>query len=324
MTSRQNTIRIVILTAVLPASVVATLEGMGGKRMAIEEVLAGKPMTDVEVLVTDPGVGASADVLEKFPDLRLIACYGIGVDAIHVPSAKARGIGICNTPGLLTEDVADLAMALMLASARDIVTQNQYVRDGRWTTIAAKVPLSRSLKNKAIGIVGLGNIGAAIAERAAAFGMCVSYHGPRRKPVSYRYMPDLIAMAAGSDFLVIASRGGEDTRNIVNREVLEALGPDGTLVNVSRGSIVDEAALIEVLETGKLGFAALDVFANEPKVPEKLRTLPNVIMTPHQGSATADTRLAMALLLVENVEAYFVGAPLPTPVVPVAIWAFEL
>ncbi|MGK9052993.1 2-hydroxyacid dehydrogenase [Xaviernesmea oryzae] len=324
MASKQNTVRIVILTAVLPASVVATLEGMGGKRMAVEDVLAGGSIAGIEVLVTDPGVGASADVLVKFPDLRLVACYGIGIDAIHLPTAKARGIGICNTPGLLTEDVADLAMALMLASARDIVRQNEYVREGQWKTFAAKVPLSRSLKDKAIGIVGLGNIGAAIAERAAAFRMRVSYHGPRQKPVSYRYMPDLAAMAAESDFLVIASRGGEETRNIVNRQVLEALGPDGTLVNVARGSIVDETALIDVLETGKLGFAALDVFASEPNVPERLRGLSNVIMTPHQGSATTDTRLAMALLLVENVEAYFSGAPLPTPVVPVAIWAFEL
>lgn len=324
MASEQNNIRIVILTAVLPASVVSMLEGMGGRCMAVEDVLSSEAIRGAEVLVTDPGVGANADVLGKFPDLRLVACYGIGIDAIHIPTAKARGIGISNTPGLLTEDVADLAMALMLASARDIVSQNQYVRDGRWTTIAAQVPLSRSLKNKAIGIVGLGHIGAAIAERAAAFRMCVSYHGPRQKPVAYTYMPDLVAMATTSDFLVIASRGGEDTKGIVNRQVLEALGPSGTLVNVSRGSIVDEAALIDVLETGKLGFAALDVFANEPNVPERLRNLPNVIMTPHQGSATADTRLAMALLLVENVEAYFAGAPLPSQVVPVSIWAFEL
>ncbi|WP_162894942.1 2-hydroxyacid dehydrogenase [Rhizobium terrae] len=324
MASRQNHIRIVILTAVLPASVVAVLEGMGGRRMGAEEVLSGQVLAGVQVLVTDPGVGANADVLGKFPDLRLVACYGIGIDSIHVPTAKARGIGISNTPGLLTEDVADLAMALMLASARDIVPQDRYVRDGRWTTIAAKVPLSRSLKNKAIGIVGLGNIGAAIAERASAFRMRVSYHGPRQKPVDYKYMPDLVAMAKESDFLVIASRGGEDTKGIVSRQVLEALGPAGTLVNVSRGSIVDEAALIDVLETGELGFAALDVFAAEPNVPERLRALPNVIMTPHQGSATADTRLAMALLLVKNVEAYFSGAPLPSPVVPVAIWAFEL
>lgn len=324
MASEQNNIRIVILTAVLPASVVATLEGMGGRRMTIEEVLSGGAILSVEILVTDPGVGANADVLDKLPDLRLVACYGIGIDAIHMPTAKARGIGISNTPGLLTEDVADLAMALMLASARDIVPQNEYVRDGRWTSIAANVPLSRSLKNKTIGIVGLGNIGAAIAERAAAFRMRISYHGPRQKPADYTYMPDLATMAAESDFLVIASRGGEDTKGIVDREVLEALGPAGTLVNVSRGSIVDEAALIDLLETGRLGFAALDVFANEPNVPERLRNLPNVIMTPHQGSATADTRLAMALLLVENVEAYFTGAPLPTPVVPIAIWAFEL
>ncbi|MBW6422501.1 2-hydroxyacid dehydrogenase [Rhizobium sp. XQZ8] len=320
----QKHIRIVILTAVLPASVVATLESMGGRRMSVEEVRSGGSIRDVEVLVTDPGVGASADVLMRFPELRLVACYGIGIDAIHISTVKSRGIGICNTPGLLTEDVADLAMALMLASARDIVPQNQYVRDGQWTTIAAKVPLSRSLKNKAIGIVGLGNIGTAIAERASAFRMRVSYHGPRQKPVDYSYMPDLIAMAAESDFLVVASRGGEDTKGIVNRQVLEALGSTGTLVNVSRGSIVDEAALIDVLETGKLGFAALDVFAAEPNVPERLRALPNVIMTPHQGSATVDTRLAMALLLVDNVAAYFFGAPLPTPVLPIAIWAFEL
>lgn len=323
MASHKNN-RIVILTAVLPASVVNMLESMGAYRMSVEDVRSGEAIRSAEVLVTDPGVGASADVLLKFPDLRLVACYGIGIDAIHLPTARSRGIGVCNTPGLLTEDVADLAMALMLASARDIVPQNRYVRDGQWTTIAAKVPLSRSLKNKAIGIVGLGNIGSAIAERAAAFKMRVSYHGPRRKPVDYKYMPDLVAMAAESDFLVIASRGGEDTKGIVDREVLEALGPAGTLVNVSRGSIVDESALVDTLEAGKLGFAALDVFAAEPNVPERLCALPNVIMTPHQGSATADTRLAMALLLVENVEAYFAGEALPTPVVPIAIWAFEL
>lgn len=308
--------KVAVLTRVLPETVLtAFAHRFDPLHLSAKALLAAEALTGIEVLVTDPGVGASADIIARLPDLKLIACYGVGIDAIDMVAARQRGVAVTNTPGLLTEDVADLALALMLASARDITMSDRYVREGNWTTPVAGVPLARSLKGKAVGILGLGNIGAAIAERASVFGMRISYHGPRSKPdTAYHYVADLTAMARDSDFLIVACRGGDDTRGLVDAEVLDALGPTGTLVNVSRGSVVEEGALVEALATGRLGFAALDVFADEPKLPDTLRAMPNVILTPHQGSATVETRLAMARLVLDNVTAFFEGRALPTPV----------
>jgi lactate dehydrogenase-like 2-hydroxyacid dehydrogenase len=177
------------------------------------------------------------------------------------------------------------------------------------------VPLGRTLKGKTAGIVGLGRIGLAIASRAAAFRMRVLYHGPREKTAPYEFVPDLVEMARRTEFLIVACRGGPETRGLVSASVLAALGPTGTLVNVARGTVVDEPALVDALASGGLGFAALDVFANEPMVPQALRGLPNVVLMPHQGSATVETRLAMGQLVVDNLVAHFEGRSLLTPVV---------
>jgi lactate dehydrogenase-like 2-hydroxyacid dehydrogenase len=269
----------------------------------------------VVAVATDPGVGATEALMARLPALRMIGCYGVGTDAIDLAAAGRRGVAVSNTPGLLTEDVADLAVLLMLAAARGLPALDAHVRAGQWTTLAARVPLGRTIKDRTVGIVGLGRIGRAIAERVAAFRTRVLWTGPRPKPdVPWTYVSDLGEMARMADVLIVACRGGPETRGIVDAGVIDALGPDGILVNVARGSVVDEAALVDALSSGRLGRAGLDVFADEPTVPDALRALPNVVLSPHQGSATLETRLAMGRLLVENLVAFADGRPLPTPV----------
>ena len=209
--------------------------------------------------------------------------------------------------------MADLAIGLMLASARQILVADRFVRDGHW----AKGPISfgRSIGGKTMGVVGLGGIGRAIADRGAAFRMRVLYHGPRPKPdAPYPFVPDLVGLARQSDYLMVACKGGPATRHLISAQVIAALGPEGTLVNVARGSVVDEAALIRALAENRLGFAALDVFENEPNVPAELLALPNLIVQPHHGSATTETRTAMGQLMIDNISAHFEGRPLLTPV----------
>jgi hydroxypyruvate reductase len=268
------------------------------------------------VLITDPGRGATAAMIDAVPDLALIAVYGVGTDAVDLAQAARRGIVVCNTPGLLADAVADLALALMLASARGIPAADAYVRGGHWTALVAGLPLGRALTGRRLGIVGLGAIGAGVARRAQGFGMDIAWHGPRAKDVPWPHQPDLMALARGSDFLVLTCPANDATRGLIGTDVLAALGPTGTLVNVARGSVVDEPALIAALQSGALGFAALDVFADEPRVPAALRILPNVILTPHQGSATIEARAAMGQLLIDNVTAFLAGRPLLTPVAP--------
>jgi lactate dehydrogenase-like 2-hydroxyacid dehydrogenase len=209
--------------------------------------------------------------------------------------------------------VADLAIGLLLASARHIVQADRFVREKRWQHDL--LPLGRSLHGKTLGIIGLGGIGRPIADRAVAFGLHVLYHGPRRKAdAPYEFIADAIELAARSDFLVVASKGGPETRHLVSAQVIEALGPGGTLINVARGSIVDEAALVAALRTGKLGFAALDVFENAPNILPEFLTLPNVILQPHHGSATLETREAMGQQVIRNLVAHFERRALPNPV----------
>jgi hydroxypyruvate reductase len=266
----------------------------------------------VEVLVTTGGAGASRALIERLPLLRLIACFGVGVDAIDLEATRERGITVTNTPDVLTEDVADLAMGLVLASLRGIVAADRYVRAGRW--LRGPMRVQTRVGGKALGIVGMGRIGQAIAVRAAAFGMAIAWHGPRAKELPWRYEPDLIALARGVDVLVASCPGGAATRGLISRDVLEALGPRGTFVNIARGSVVDEAALVELLAAGQLGGAGLDVFSDEPQVPEALFTLDHVVLQPHQASATRETRAAMGQLVIDNVAAYIAGRPLLTPV----------
>lgn len=266
-----------------------------------------------EVLVTFSPRGVDAATIAALPNLRLVACFGVGVDAVDLEACRARGIQVSNTPDVLTEDVADMAMALMLATLRQIVVADRHVREGRW--LSGPMPLTTALSRKRVGIVGLGRIGVAIAERCAAFGCSIAWHGPRAKEgVAWPLYADPRELAAWSDVLVAACPGGAATRGIISREVIEALGPQGVFVNIARGSVVDEPALVEALVAGRLGGAGLDVFADEPRVPEALFGLDSVVLAPHAASGTNETRTAMGQLVLDNVAAWFAGRPLVTPV----------
>jgi len=265
-------------------------------------------------IVTNGMVGVKGDVIRALPRLEIIGVFGVGVDAVDRAAARERGVRVTNTPDVLTTAVAELGLALMLDVARKVTFNDRYVRTGRWPE-EGDPPLSQTLAGKRLGIVGLGRIGQAVARRAEAFEMAVCYHGPSRKAeVGYEYFPDLVAMARAVDCLIVTCLGGPTTQGLVSREVIEALGPGGWLINVSRGLVVDEPALVEALVSGRLGAAGLDVFADEPRVPEALIGLDSVVLQPHQGSATEQTRGGMGRLVLDNLEAHFAGRPLVTPV----------
>jgi lactate dehydrogenase-like 2-hydroxyacid dehydrogenase len=269
----------------------------------------------VRAAVTNGIVGMGGELIEALPALEIIGVFGVGVDAVDLALARARGVRVTNTPDVLTEGVAELAIALLLAVARRIPFNDRYVRAGRWPK-EGDPALSSSLAGRRLGIVGLGRIGRRVAQLAEAFGMAVAYTGPRRKgDVAWRYYGDLVELAREVDCLVITCKGGPDTARLIGREVIEALGPEGWLINVSRGSVVDEPALVDALVNGRLGAAGLDVFASEPRVPEALLRLDNVVLQPHQGSASEETRAAMGRLVLDNLAAHFAGRPLLTPVV---------
>ena len=253
------------------------------------------------------------ELIAQLPALEIISVFGVGYDGIDVAAARERGIAVTHTPNVLNDEVADLAIALVLSVARRIPQADRYVRSGEWTK--GPMPLARKVSGARLGIVGLGRIGLAIAKRAAAFDMSIAYTARSEKPgVAHRYFPSAAALAAEVDFLVVITPGGAGTHKLIDANVLRALGKDGYLVNVARGSVVDEAALIEALKNGTIAGAALDVFENEPNVPEALRALDNVVLTPHVGSATWQTRRAMADLAFGNLEAHFAGKPLLSPV----------
>ena len=250
--------------------------------------------------------------LSRFPNLELVASFGVGYDHIDAAWAGRHGIVVTNTPGVLDEDVADIAMALTIAAVRRLPQAERYLREGRWPT--ANFPLTASLRGRTMGILGLGRIGKQIARRAQAFGLDIVYHG--RKPqddAPYLYYPTLVGMAKACDVLVVAAPGGAGTRHLVDRDVLAALGPDGVLVNIARGTLVDEAALIEALRTGAILAAGLDVFENEPHVPPALLELDNLVALPHVGSASHYTRAAMADLVVANLFSWMDGKGPLTP-----------
>lgn len=252
-------------------------------------------------------------LIESLPNVEIIAQFGVGVDNIDLKAAAARGVMVTNTPGLLTEDTADTAMSLLLAVSRRVCEGDMFVRVGKWHS--GPLPLGRTLKGKKAGIVGLGRIGKAIAKRCAAFDMEIAYHGPNEKKDSgYKYYKDLHDMARASDYLILACPGGEDTNGLVDMTVLDALGADGFLINISRGSVVDEPALVEYLVNRKIAGAGMDVFIHEPNVPAELISLDNVVLLPHIGSATVETRTKMGKLVIGNLLAHFEGQALLTPV----------
>ena len=255
----------------------------------------------------------SAGLIAQLPALEIISVMGVGYDGIDVAAAKARGVVVTHTPNVLNDDVADLAIGLMLCAARQLPAADRYVRAGQWTH--GPMPLARKMSGARLGLVGMGRIGQAIAQRAAAFGMRIAYTARHVKPaLPHLYFPTAAALAAEVDFLVVITPGGAGTRKLIDAEVLAALGAKGILVNVARGSVVDEAALIDALERGVIAGAGLDVFEDEPNVPERLRALPHVVLAPHIGSATGQTRQAMADLAFANLRTHFAGEPLLSPV----------
>ncbi len=267
----------------------------------IHQVSEGNyPADKITHVATNGHDGIPPDVMAGLPNLKMISCYGVGYDAIDVQAAKARGIMVTHTPNVLNAEVATTAVMLMMACYRELLRDDAWVRSGNWEE-QGNAPLTRSVDNQKVGILGLGRIGQAIADKLAPFGTTIVYHSRSAKDVPYTYYASLPEMARDVDCLICITPGGPATNKIVNREVIEALGPQGTLINVSRGSVVDEAALISALEEGRVGWAGLDVFEAEPKVPERLRQLSNVVLLPHVGSATVETRAAMGALTVDNI-----------------------
>lgn len=261
----------------------------------------------IRAIVTGGRLGAGKALIDMLPNLEIIAVNGIGTDAVDLETARRRTIHVTTTPGVLTNDVADLGIALLLAAFRQLCVGDRFVRAGRWLR-GESLPLGHSATGKRLGILGMGRIGRAMAQRAAGFEMSISYHDLQQFPeLPYLFVPTLIELAQQSDALIIAASAGPQSNGAVNKDVLEALGPSGILVNIARGSIVDEAALVTALVSGKLGVAALDVFAHEPDVPEALLGLDNVILQPHRASATVETRLAMGELVLGNLAAHFSG-----------------
>jgi lactate dehydrogenase-like 2-hydroxyacid dehydrogenase len=267
----------------------------------------------IRAVATDGHAGVPPDAAAALPRLEMVASYGVGSDNIDIDACRARGVHVSNTPDVLNDAVAEITLGLMIGLCRRIPQADAFVRAGDWPR--RKFGLTGELTGAHAGILGLGRIGKEIARRLQACKMRVSYHGrTEQRYEPHRYYADLVAMAREVDWLVIVAPGSEATRGIVSRAVLEALGPTGALVNVARGSLVDEPAMVELLADGRLGGAALDVFADEPNVPEALLALPNVVLSPHQGSATEKTRAAMGDLVVRNLAAHFDGLPLVTPV----------
>ena len=268
----------------------------------------------ITVIATNGVLGASSEFMSNLPNVQAIVSFGAGMDNIDLDYAKTKGIQVSNTPGVLDDDVANMAMGLLLGISRKIVEADRYVRRGDWVT-KGKMGLQKGIRNKKVGILGLGGIGRDLAKKLEAFGCDIAYHNRRENPgVPYRYFPNLLDMARDCDYLIVICPATAETKNMVNREVIDALGPEGTLINIARGTIVDEEALVSALLDGRLGAFASDVFANEPHVPEALFDISNVILIPHLGSATEETRKAMGELMLRNLERFFAKEPLETPV----------
>ncbi len=267
------------------------------------------------VLVVNGESTVTEDFIAEFPALELIAVFGVGYDGVDVAAAQRRGIRVSNTPDVLTDDVADMAMGLMLATSRQIVGAQRFIERGGWNE--GGYPWTKKVSGGRLGIVGMGRIGHAIAKRAAAFDMVIAYNDYRPQPDSrWQYYAHIADLAAASDYLMVCVNGGEKTRSLINAPIMAALGREGILINIARGTVVDEADLIQALDSGAIGGAGLDVFSDEPHVPAALYNRANVVITPHMSSATHATRKAMSDLVFDNVAAYFAGRPLLSPVAP--------
>ncbi|KAE7997454.1 hypothetical protein FH972_002090 [Carpinus fangiana] len=268
----------------------------------------------IQALVGNTKIGADAELIDSLPKLEIVSSYSVGLDKIDLRKCEEKGIRVTNTPDVLTDDVADAAIGLVLAVTRRVCECDRFVRSGLWKK--CDFGLGTKFSGKSVGIVGLGRIGSAIAKRAQAFGCVISYYSRSEKPeTNYKYYSSIIDLAANCHILFVACALTEETHHIVNREVIDALGPKGILINIGRGPHIDEPELVSALLEGRLGGAGLDVFENEPEVPEHLLVLENVVLLPHVGSDTVETSEAMADLVINNLEAHFLKKPLLTPVI---------
>jgi len=291
----------------LVSNIPAPLRTALAERFTLRE---GDPVPGIRAVVGGGMAKLDAALLSQLPDLEIVAIHGIGHDGIDLDALRARGIRLTLTPDVLTEDVADLAIALMLGVQRRVASNDALVRGGGWTA-----PLGRRASGRRIGIFGLGRIGHAIAERAAPFASELLYSARTEKPVPWRFVPDIAALAEASEVLILAAPGGAETDRIVDAAVLDRLGPGGVLINIARGSLVDEEALVTALAEDRIAGAGLDVFVHEPQVPEALKAMPQVVLAPHQGSATEEGRAEMRALVLANLDAHFAGQPLVTPLI---------
>uniref|UniRef100_A0A5B7C2F6 Putative hydroxyphenylpyruvate reductase-like n=1 Tax=Davidia involucrata TaxID=16924 RepID=A0A5B7C2F6_DAVIN len=265
-------------------------------------------------VVGNAAFGADSELIDSLPKLEIVSSYSVGLDKIDLVKCKERGIRVTNTPDVLTDDVADIAIGLVLSTLRRLCVCDRFMRSGLWKN--GEFELTSKFSGKSVGIVGLGRIGSAIAKRGEAFGCPISYHSRSKKPnTDYKYYSNIVDLASNCQILFVACALTEETHHIVNREVIDALGAKGILINIGRGPHVDEPELVSALLEGRLGGAGLDVFENEPEVPEQLFELENVVLLPHVGSDTVETSQAMADLVIGNLEAHFLSKPLLTPVV---------
>ncbi|WP_112949943.1 2-hydroxyacid dehydrogenase [Rhizobium sp. AN80A] len=270
---------------------------------------------DIRGIATRGELGASAELIEKLPKLEIISVYGVGYDAVNLDAARARGIRVTNTPDVLTNDVADLGIGMMLVQSRGMIGAETWVKDGSWTA-KGLYPLKRRVWGRKAGVLGLGRIGCEVAKRLKGFDMDIAYSDVSAKDFAkdMTFIADPVELADRSDFLFVTLAASAVTRHIVSKPVIEALGPEGMLINISRASNIDEDALLDALESGKLGSAALDVFEGEPKLNPRFLTLGNVLVQPHHASGTIETRRAMGKLVRDNLACHFAGQTLPTPV----------
>ena len=292
------------------------------RRFAVHAVAADADLAtlppavrEARALVSFGSVGAPAAIMDALPKLEMIGLFSVGYDKVDIDHARAKGIRVSNTPDVLTDDVADLAVGLLYATVRNIAANDRMVRAGDWAR-GVKPALCGRVTGKRIGILGLGRIGRAIARRLEPVAGEILYHN--RRPVAdsaYRYVADPLDFAQASDVIIVAASGGPEARKLVDAPMLEALGPEGVIVNISRGSVIDEETLVAALAEKRIAGAGLDVFADEPHVPQALLAMDHVVLQPHQGSATVETRMAMADLVLANLDAWAAGEPLLTPVV---------
>jgi lactate dehydrogenase-like 2-hydroxyacid dehydrogenase len=307
-TEEQQPVRVVRLGGLMPF-----VRDWLGERYAAPDLADLADPAGVEVAVVGGGAPAGVAEMDALPDLRAVVNFGVGYDNVDVAEARRRGIVVSNTPDVLTDAVADLAVFLVVDVLRGISAADRFVRRGAWAA-GERFPLTRDVRGARVGVLGLGRIGTAAAERLDAFGARVLYHSRSPKDVAWTYCDSPVALAEACDVLVVLTPGGAGTEHLVDAAVLDALGPDGYLVNVARGSVVDEQALVAALEEGRIAGAGLDVFADEPKVPEALLGRDDVVLLPHVGSATVQTREAMGRLVLDNVDAFLGRGELVTPV----------